>query len=477
MNKLYKISFVIFLVVSLISLTACGGHGGGGNNNPTPQAISEMTAVRLSVNTVISNITKILGYSAPQSSNRTSQTNLSVPEKLKNLAYGEKINKLIPANSRNEFFKGLGPEPEKKEEWNQGLDYIVGSNSDSTNVLVAGFNDKYDPEQRYHVFLYEGKEGTGTILTKIVALPTDSYGVAISYLNDGNGNKSTFVFAFNLKGEFEGRIFKDINDKDTYNSENYSSMVYGDSKQMTYANEESIEIINTKDGKAVSSSSPLIEGFKTALYALKFAGQLRTGEDGQSNSAIIKENQLSQIPQVLLFLGDGSKLDEYMNYSTIDGFIYDNDITNKFMPSDIEVYEKVRIGDYIGNLPYYSGATAEATLRLALSVIDKDSAHIVTKVAGQDEGLYIVAVSYLTINEKEYTVAVGAQMIRDSKGIFLEAKMFEGKHNDVNFQSKDNEKRNIKVIGTAKVDYVTEEDIPGTITVNGKTITFNAAND
>ncbi|MBR4570165.1 MAG: hypothetical protein IKO19_05810, partial [Candidatus Riflebacteria bacterium] len=235
--------------------------------------------------------------------------------------------------------------------------------------------------------------------------------------------------------------------------------------------------INTKDGKAVSSSSPLIEGFKTAIYALKFGGQLRTGKDGQSNSAIIKENQLSQIPPVLVYIGDGSKLDKYMNYLTIDGFINDKDITNKFMPSDLEDYEKARIGDYSGSLDYYDGATAEATLRLALSVIDKDSAHIVTKVAGQDEGLYIVAISYLTINEKEYTVAVGAQMIRDSKGIFLEAKMFEGKHNDVNFRSTDNEKRNIKVIGTAKVDYVTEEDIPGTITVNGKTITFNAAND
>lgn len=468
MNKYCKISFSIFLVVALLTLTGCGSKGGsGGNKNQTPQAISEMTAARVSVNRVVANITDILGFN-PQNSSRRSQSNLSVPEKLKNLAYGEKINKLIPANSRNEFFKGLGPEPEKKAEWNQGLDYIVGSNSDTTNVLVAGFNDKYDPEQRYHVFLYEGKEGAGTILTKIVALPTESYAVAISYLNDGNGNKSTLVFAVNQKGEFEGRIFKDINDKDTYNSEDYSSMVYGTPTQMTYVNEESIEVINTKDGKAVSSSSPLIEGFKNALYALKFGGQLRTGKDGQSNSAIIKENQLSQIPQVLLFLGDGSKLDKYMNYSTIDSFINDKDITNKFMPSDLEDYEKARIGDYSGSLDYYSGATAKATLRLALSVIDKDSAHIVTKVAGQDDGLYIVSVSYLTINGKEYTVAVGAQMIRDSKGIFLEAKMFEGKKNDVNYQSTGE-------IGTAKIDYVSEEDIPGTITVNGKTVTFNAA--
>ena len=42
------------------------------------------------------------------------------------------------------------------------------------------------------------------------------------------------------------------------------------------------------------------------------------------------------------------------------------------------------------------------------AVIDKDYAHIVTKVAGQDNGLYIVSISYLTINDKEYTVAVGA---------------------------------------------------------------------
>ncbi|MBQ2593675.1 MAG: hypothetical protein II567_10405, partial [Candidatus Riflebacteria bacterium] len=83
----------------------------------------------------------------------------------------------------------------------------------------------------------------------------------------------------------------------------------------------------------------------------------------------------------------------------------------------------------------------------------------------------------LTINGKEYTVAAAGQMIRDSKGIFLEAKMFEGKHNDVNYQSTDNENKNIKVIGTAKVDYVSEEDIPASITVNGKTVTFNAAKE
>ena len=473
MSKLYKISFAIFLVVSLLTLTGCGSSGGGGNNNQTPQAISEMTAARISVNSVVSNITKIIGFSAPQSSFRTAQTNLSVPEKLKNIAYGEKINKLIPSNTANEFRKGLGPNGEA--EWIQNSKWLVGTDQDSYNRLAGGTCDKFEENQRYHVFLYEGREGAGTILTKAVTLPTESYAVAVSYLDDGNGNKSTLVFAINQKGEFEGRIFKGVNDKDTYSSENYSSMVYGDKTQMTYVNEESIETINTSDGKAVSSSSPLIEGFKTVLNTLKFAGQLRTGEDEQSDSAIIKENQLSQIPQVLIYIGDGSKLDKYMNYSTIDGFINDADIINKFMPSDLEDYEKVRIGDYNGSLDYYSGATAEATLRLALSVIDKDSAHIVTKVAGQDNGLYIVSISYLTINDKEYTVAVGAQMIRDSKGIFLEAKMFEGKHNDVNFQSTDNEKRNIKVIGTAKVDYVSEEDIPASITVNGKTITFNAA--
>ena len=113
-------------------------------------------------------------------------------------------------------------------------------------------------------------------------------------------------------------------------------------------------------------------------------------------------------------------------------------------------------------------ATATATLRLALSVIDKDGANIVTKVAGQDNGLYLVSISYLTVNSKEYTVAVGAQMIRDSNGIFLEAKIFEGKRTDVNYQSTGE-------IGTASVDYKSETEIPGTITVNGKTVTFNAA--
>ena len=108
--------------------------------------------------------------------------------------------------------------------------------------------------------------------------------------------------------------------------------------------------------------------------------------------------------------------------------------------------------------------------KVQLLLPHKDFAHIVTKVAGQDNGLYIVSVSYLTINGKEYTVAAAGQMIRDSKGIFLEAKMFEGKKNDVNYQSSGE-------IGTAKVDYVSEEDIPASITVNGKTVTFNAAKE
>ena len=59
-------------------------------------------------------------------------------------------------------------------------------------------------------------------------------------------------------------------------------------------------------------------------------------------------------------------------------------------------------------------------------------------------------------------------MIRDSKGIFLEAKMFEGKRSDVNYQSSGE-------IGNATVDYKSETEIPVTITVNGKTQTYNAA--
>ncbi len=473
MNKLYKISFVILLVVSLLTLTGCGSSGGGGSKEPTPQAISEMTGVRVSARTVIEHITDIIGFTP--SSLRTSQNNIVISDKLQSVSNGEKINNLIPCNSRNEFFKGLGPNQEN--EWIQNSKYLKGSNNDSYNNLVVGTCDKYDG-QRYIVALYEGKEGAGTILTKIVTMPSESAAVAISYINDGNGNESTFAFAVKKNGDFEGRTFKGHKNNVAYNSDGFESEVFYDNKtkQMTYANSETIEVIKLDDGSSISSSNPLIEGFKTSIYALKFGGQLRTGKDGDSNSAIIKENQLSQIPYVLIYIGDGSKLDKYMNYSTIDGFINDNDIVNKFMPKDLQDYEDARIGDYEGTtLDYYDGATAEATLRLALSVIDKDGAHIITKVAGQDNGLYMVAVSYLTINDKEYTVAVGAQMIRDSKGIFLEAKMFEGKHNDVNFQSKDNEKKNIKVIGTAKVEYVSETEIPGTITVNGKTVTFNAA--
>jgi hypothetical protein len=466
MNKLYKISFVIFLVVSLISLTACGGHGGGGNNNSTPEAISEMTAVRLSLGAVVDNITDIIGYTP--NSVREVRASITISDKLKDLAKGEIINKIIPSNSINEFMTGKGAND--VADWIKSPTYL----NESNKKLVLGYCDKYEENQRYNVALYEAKEGAGTILTKIVTLPTETAAVAVSYLNDGNGNNSTFVFVIKQNGEFEGRTFKGTNDTVTFDSDNNSAFVYGKDGEMTYHNDESFEVVKL-DGTKVSSSSPLIEAFKSAINTLKIAGQLRTGKDGKSDSATIKENQLTQIPQILVFLGDGDKLDQYMNYSTIEEFINDNNITNKFLPKYLEDYEKVRIGDYNGNLPYYSGATAEATLRLALSVIDKDSAHIVTKVAGQDDGLYIVAISYLTVNEKEYTVAVGAQMIKGSNGIFLEAKMFEGKHNDVNYQSTDNEKRNIKVIGTAKVDYVTEEDIPGTITVNGKTITFNAA--
>ena len=391
-------------------------------------------------------ITDIIGYTP--NSVREVRASITISDKLKNLAKGEIINKIIPSNSINEFMTGKGAND--IADWIKSPTYL----NESNKKLVLGYCDKYEENQRYNVALYEAKEGAGSILTKIVTLPTETAAVAVSYLNDGNGNNSTFVFVIKQNGEFEGRTFKGTNDTVTFDSDNNSAFVYGDKTQMTYQNDESFEVVNL-DGTSVSSSSPLIEAFKSAINTLKIAG----------------------LPQILVFLGDGDKLDQYMNYSTIEEFINDNNITNKFLPKYLEDYEKVRIGDYNGNLPYYSGATAEATLRLALSVIDKDSAHIVTKVAGQDDGLYIVAISYLTVNEKEYTVAVGAQMIKGSNGIFLEAKMFEGKHNDVNYQSTDNEKRNIKVIGTAKVDYVSEEDIPASITVNGKTVTFNAAKE
>ena len=465
MNKLYKVFFAIFLVVSLLTLTGCGSSGGGNKYIP-PQAISEMTAARLSVGTVVSNITGIIGHTP--SSVREVRASIAVPDKLKNLAKGEIINKIIPANSRNEFLKGLGPEPEKKEEWIQNTKYLKGSDNDSYNTLVVGTCDKYEENQRYNVALFEGKEGAGTILTKVIAIPDTAPAIAISYLDDGNGNKSTLVFVISKDGIFEGRIFKGTNDTATYDSDSYTSLVYGKEDQMTYQNDETFEVVKF-DGTSVTSSSTLIEGFKSSLYALKFGGELRTGQDGQSDSAIVKENRLTFIPPSLYNLSSGEVLDEYMNYSTIEAFNNDTNIINKFMPKKLENYESVKIGDYNNDKQiYYKGPTATATLRLALSVIDKDFAHIVTKVAGQDNGLYIVSVSYLTINNKEYTVAAAGQMIRDSKGIFLEAKMFEGKKNDVNYQSSGE-------IGTAKIDYKSEEDIPASITVNGKTVTFNAA--
>ena len=460
-NPFYKSLLAMFLIITLCSLTACGG-GGGGSKEPTPQAISEMTGVRVSAQTVVQNITKIISFTP--SSIRTSQNNIVISDKLKSVSNGEKINNLIPANSRNEFFKGLGPNQEN--EWIQNSKYLVGSDNNSWNNLVVGTCDKYDG-QRYNVALYEGKEGAGTILTKIVTMPSESAAVAISYISDGNGNESTFAFAIKKNGDFEGRTFKGHQNKVAYNSDGYESEVFGNKTQMTYSNKETIEVVKM-DGTSVSSTSPEIEGFKSALYALKFAGQLRTGEDGDSDSPIIYENRLTSLPPSLFNLSNGQCLDDYMKYSTIDGFNSDSSIDNKFMPVDLGDNEDARIGDYKGTLNYYSGVTATPTLRLALSVIDKDSTHIVTKVAGQDNGLYIVSISYLTINDKEYTVAVGAQMIRDSEGIFIEAKMFDGKRTNVNYTSSGE-------IGTAKVEYKSETEMPATITVNGKTVSFNDA--
>ena len=464
-NIIYKSLIALFLVISLCSLTACG-HGGGGGGVPAPQAISEITAARLSVKNVVTNISKIIGYIP--SSSRASQNNISVPEELQKLAYGKEINQLIPSKSGNEFRKGLGPNNE--EEWIQNSKWLIGTDQDSSNRLAIGTNEKYKKDTKYNVALYEGKEGSGSILTKIVTKPTEKVAVAVSYLNDGNGNQSTFVFVVNQKGEFEGKIFAGIKDEVTYNSDGSSAEVYGDKEQMTYSNNDSIEVVKM-DGTSVSSTSPEIEGFKYALNALKFVGQLRTGEDGQSDSPIIYENQLNLLPPSLYNLSTGQYLDEYMKYSTLEAFINDGSIINKFKPEDLEDYEDVRIGDYKGTLNYYSGVTATPTLRLALSVIENDSTKIITKIAGQDNGLYIVSISYLTINNKEYTVAVAGQMIRDSEGIFIDAKMFEGKRTDVNYVTTTD------AIGTAKVEYKSETEIPVTITVNGKTLTYNAASN
>ena len=142
-------------------------------------------------------------------------------------------------------------------------------------------------------------------------MPAESAAVAISYINDGNGNESTFAFAIKKNGDFEGRTFKGHKNNVAYNSDGHESEVFYDSKtkQMTYANSETIEVVKL-DGTPVSSSNPLIEGFKSSLYALKFGGQLRTGEDGQSNSAIVYENRLNQLPQDLKFIGNGNRLDK-----------------------------------------------------------------------------------------------------------------------------------------------------------------------
>ena len=84
------------------------------------------------------------------------------------------------------------------------------------------------------------------------------------------------------------------------------------------------------------------------------------------------------------------------------------------MPDDLEDYENVRIGDYNGTLKHYSGALATPTLRLALSVINKDTTKIVTKVAGQDNGLYIVSISYLTINFLNIVIFVHMHKLRNA---------------------------------------------------------------
>jgi hypothetical protein len=446
-------------------LTACGG-GGGGSKSSSPQILSELTGTRLSVKPIVEKITKILVD--PSLTIRTSTNNISISDKLKNVSNGEKINNLIPSNSRNEFWEGLGPNGEK--EWIQNTKYLIGSDNTSWNNLVIGTCDKYEQNQRYIVSLFEGKEGDGTIVTKVVTMPNESAAVALSYLNDGNGNQSTFAFVIKKNADFEGRIFKGHKNNVAYDSENYDSLVFGNKTQMTYQNKDTIEVVKI-DGTPVSSTSPEIEGFKSTLYALKFAGQLRTGEDGESNSPFIYENKLTSLPTPLANLSNGEVLDEYMKYLAIEDFDRDSSIIYKFMPDDLEDYENVRIGDYNGSLKHYSGALATPTLRLALSVIDKDTTKIVTKVAGQDNGLYIVAVSYLTINNKEYTVAIGAQMIRDSEGVFLEAKMFEGKRTDVSYFTQNDKGE----IGTAKVEYKSETEIPVTITVNGKTVTENAA--
>ena len=192
----------IFLVVSLISLTACGGSSGGGNKNPTPQAISEMTAARLSIGAVVNNITDIIGY-IPNSVNGL-RANITLSDKLNSLAKGEIINKIIPSKSVSEFMAGKGAND--TVDWIKSPKYLK---NESNNQLAVGYCDKYEENQKYNVSLYEGKEGAGTILTKIVTLPTETAAIAVSYLNDGNGNQTTLVFVVKQNGDLKAEFLKE----------------------------------------------------------------------------------------------------------------------------------------------------------------------------------------------------------------------------------------------------------------------------
>ena len=123
----------------------------------------------------------------------------------------------------------------------------------------------------------------------------------------------------------------------------------------------------------------------------------------------------------------------------------------------------MKIGDYA------TEKLGEDVMRVALCVASKNNVSVVTKALGYDNNIYAVAVSYVTVGDKVYTLSYLVQMVRDENYCFLKGRVFEGRQTDVDFNSPD-------YLGEISVEKVSELEINIVYTsVNGETVKYNVA--
>lgn len=414
-NSFFKFTLTIFLIVSLLSLTACGGGGGGGGNSGDNGNGSFTPAVQQAlVHNAMTSIKSVIGnlFNSNLRANTAIRAYVEVLEELDEYATGAGLLYLCKLIDKKEMEYSGNYMHEQKSKL---LTKFSEKFPNATTKTISNGNMAVAINGEFKVFLSHQATGKNTTTILMASKVSGTVAVGACYMFDG-GNYSTFMFKCNSNfTDYSGCTFKYDQYGVKYNDSSDSFSIASIEHEENSTNYHYIDTktgdtrIFKSDGTDITNESgtdtPLAdEGRFGEVKGVRFALKpLVENIDRLINLTTTSSARADIIiPDSLSKYNTGKELKKIIPSTTIDEFMSNSGIANKTKVLDKKpITNDKDIPDGKGTISMAVGRHTESGLNVGISIAE-------AKITVENQAInYKVTVRFVAEPNGDAVVAIG----------------------------------------------------------------------